>query len=177
MFRLKTLIIAAIAMLLTLSICNFSFAQYDRYGQTDEEAAMEEALDASESQYPGVEVYEPEEKGPAPSAITEGMGAGDFAMTLVKELGVQGYMPAAATTMDAFALFEKIGCIPPGGWDESVNITAEDLCAMLSMKDCQGSFEELLEKLKNRLTDIFWNMGIRPVGSRVYRVMSPTTVP
>jgi len=115
----------------------------------------------------------------AQSEITEGMNQGDFAMLLIKELGAQGLLPAAATTQDGFALMEKLGVVPPGGWDENGKINKEQLCYMLNLsgEKCEAaSFDELLERLKKRLAEILWNMGIRGVSPPVPHVISPATL-
>jgi len=174
----KILLVIVLSLLLTLSVGKLAlFAQET----TEEEGAMEETLQGAESEASETEeAYEEEgvvEEEPAevpPSQIVEGMGQGEFAMLLIKELGVQGSLPAAATTMDDFALLEKIGCMPPGGWDEESTIDRDALCSMLGKSECEGSFEELLAKLKSRLADIFWNMGIRPMGTQTYKTLSPT---
>jgi hypothetical protein len=98
--------------------------------------------------------------------IVEGMKQGDFAMTLIKTLGAQNQLPTAATTKDAFNFLEKIGCVPEKGWDQEASITKEDLCYILSLKsdECEaGTFEDLLEKLKKKLADILWELGIKTV--------------
>lgn len=98
--------------------------------------------------------------------IVDGMNQGDFAMLLIKELDAQSYLPVAATVKDGFKFLEKLGVVPPDGWDEEATITSEILASMLGLE--KGTyetltFEELLDSLEKKLADILWSMGIRSV--------------
>lgn len=106
--------------------------------------------------------------------IYEGMKQGDFAMLIVKELGAEGLLPAAATISDYFALLEELGCTPPDGWDEEESIIREDLVDMLGVtgEEANLSFDELLNKLETRLADVLWTMGVRTGGSQ--KTISPS---
>ncbi len=105
--------------------------------------------------------------------ISEGMNQGDFAMLLIKELGAEGLLPPAATINDAFALLEELGAVPVDGWDAEDDIDKNDLAEMLGLSEEEafGSFDDLLRKLKDRLTDILWTMGVN-VQDR--KTISPT---
>ena len=103
-------------------------------------------------------------KAVAADEITEGMGQGDFAMALVKSLGAEGMMSTAATNKDAFVLLEKLGCVPPGGWDEEGIVDAKFLASLLGISEeesAQYTFEDLLAKLQTKLSNILWGMGIK----------------
>lgn len=89
--------------------------------------------------------------------ITEGMHQDEFAMLLIEELGAEKLLPPAAVVVDYFALLKEFGIEPVDGWDTEEVITKEDLIYMLGLsdKDAQGlSFEDLLEKLMDRLADV-----------------------
>ena len=98
--------------------------------------------------------------------IEEGMKQGEFAMLLIKELGAQGQLPPAATVQDAFNFLQKIGVVPSKGWDEKGTVDSKFLADLLGMKDKDAAFltfDELLAKLKERIAQILWSLGIRSV--------------
>ena len=160
MFRFRNLIVVAMALLMSLSISKFALSQ-------DEPAATEETVStpAAPLEESGAYQRNPNELVTC-EEISEGMKEGAFAKGLIKELGAQGLLPPAATTMDYFKLMEKLGVVPSKGWDENGVITKEELCYMLSMKSEQceaATCDECLSKLKKRLADILWGLGIRNV--------------
>ncbi len=95
--------------------------------------------------------------------ITDGMKQGDFAMALINNLGAQGQLPTAATVQDAFKFLEKLGVVPANGWDEEGIVDSKVLMQLLGLEASGLSFEELLQKLMDKLANILWSMGIRTV--------------
>lgn len=113
----------------------------------------------------GSSAYCAETKKDEPKFV-DGMKQGDFAMLLLKDLGAEGQLPPAATLQDAFKFLEKIGVVPPKGWDEKGVITKADLVYMLGLKKEEAdklNFDEILTKLEKRVADILWSLGIRVV--------------
>lgn len=103
----------------------------------------------------------------AETEITEGMSHEEFAKLLVKEVEVEGLLPAAASTNDIFKFWEENGVIPPGGWDAESMITREDLIAILGLSEEEAedlTFDDLLKMLKKKLIALFEaRQGIGPL--------------
>ncbi|NOZ64804.1 MAG: hypothetical protein GXO71_07800 [Caldiserica bacterium] len=69
----------------------------------------------------------------APGFSAEKITQGDFAMLLVRVLGMEGNLPPAATVEDYGNLLSSLGIEPADGWDYGVPLTLGDLYDMLDI--------------------------------------------
>lgn len=97
------------------------------------------------------------------------MTQGQFALWLVKAIGAQSKISAGAGEAEAIDFLRRLGVVPEDGWKEDEKITKKFLASLLGDAEAEKlSFEELVEKLRDHVENIFNNsqLGIfRAFGS------------
>ena len=68
----------------------------------------------------------------------------EFAVELVKSMGLVGWLPVAALPSDCVVLLENIGIAPLTGWDHHALLSEEDYMVILAM--AHGKEQSLHEK-------------------------------
>ena len=89
-----------------------------------------------------------------PGFSAEKITQGEFAMLLVRVLGMEGELPPAATVEDYCDLLSSLGMEPADGWDADLPLTLGDISDILDIYIRGAKGEQLtLEKVLKILED------------------------
>jgi len=96
---------------------------------------------------------------PALAQAVEGMTEGEFLLMLLRQVGLSGMLPDAATGIDAVEMMEDLGIIPVGGWDPGAMITEDRIIEIAEAAgvDTTGALDigAVVQAIADRLMDLF----------------------